>query len=230
MTLHSSAEPETGPSQGSLGEAAALAQALASRICHDLVSPVGAIGNGVDLLRELGDIPGTEEIAMIGQSAARASDLLGFHRLAFGAAGADSAPLARSAVRRLLAPLMESPRVGFDFTGEEGRALPRLEARALALAALCARRLVPLSGTLRIALSPEGAAGATLTATGADPERRGEALALLAATIRAADPNPTTADPREIEYLLAAPAAAAAGLALDLELGAGEARLRFLPG
>jgi histidine phosphotransferase ChpT len=61
---------------------------LCSRVCHDIISPVGAINNGLELLDEGGDAE-TREIAMdlIRSSAANASAKLQFARIAFGAAG-----------------------------------------------------------------------------------------------------------------------------------------------
>jgi len=61
---------------------------LCSRICHDIISPVGAISNGLELLDEDSD-PETKEIAMelIRSSAKNASARLQFSRIAFGAAG-----------------------------------------------------------------------------------------------------------------------------------------------
>ena len=58
-----------------------LAGILASRICHDLVSPVGAVVNGMDLIREVGAGDAREELAMVGESAKRASALLQFFRI-----------------------------------------------------------------------------------------------------------------------------------------------------
>lgn len=62
---------------------------LASKICHDLISPVGAIGNGVEFLEESG---GTDEEAakLIAFSSAQASAKLKVFRMAYGAGGADS--------------------------------------------------------------------------------------------------------------------------------------------
>ena len=58
---------------------------LCSRVCHDIISPVGAINNGLELLEE----GGSDEDAMrlIKQSAVNASARLQFARIAFGAAG-----------------------------------------------------------------------------------------------------------------------------------------------
>jgi len=62
---------------------------VASRICHDLVSPVGAISNGVELMQELGEDAGEEAMQLIATSAVQASYRLKCFRLAYGAAGTD---------------------------------------------------------------------------------------------------------------------------------------------
>ncbi len=73
----------------------ALAGLLCSRICHDLVSPVGAIGNGIEVLAEERDPEMREQaIALIADSAERASYKLQYLRLALGATGGAGARLA----------------------------------------------------------------------------------------------------------------------------------------
>jgi histidine phosphotransferase ChpT len=62
---------------------------IASRICHDLVSPVGAISNGVELMEELGKDAGEEAVQLIASSAQQASVRLKAFRLTYGAAGTD---------------------------------------------------------------------------------------------------------------------------------------------
>ncbi len=62
---------------------------ISSRICHDLVSPVGAISNGVELLEEMGEEAGDEAIALVSTSAQQAAHRLKCFRLAYGAAGTD---------------------------------------------------------------------------------------------------------------------------------------------
>ena len=65
-----------------------LAALLSSRICHDAIGPIGAIGNGLEVLEEETD-EDMREFALdtIRKSANRASASLQFSRLAFGAAG-----------------------------------------------------------------------------------------------------------------------------------------------
>jgi len=62
---------------------------VASRICHDLVSPVGAISNGVELMEELGDSAEKEAMALISNSAGQAASRLKAFRLCYGAGGTD---------------------------------------------------------------------------------------------------------------------------------------------
>lgn len=61
---------------------------LASRICHDLISPVGAVHNGVEFLEEMGEAHG-DAINLIAHSAQQASARLQVFRFAYGAGGRD---------------------------------------------------------------------------------------------------------------------------------------------
>lgn len=64
------------------------ASLLCSRLCHDLLSPVGALNNGLELYRDETD-PGLREryVELISDSARVSANKLKFFRLAFGAAG-----------------------------------------------------------------------------------------------------------------------------------------------
>jgi len=57
---------------------------LNARLCHELVSPVGAINNGVELLGEEDPDFVRDAIQLIGQSARKASQRLQFYRFAYG--------------------------------------------------------------------------------------------------------------------------------------------------
>ncbi len=79
---------------GPVPDALELAALLCSRVCHDLISPVGAIVNGLEVLD---DDPKPEDrefaLALIRKSATTASARLQFCRLAFGAAGSAGAQI-----------------------------------------------------------------------------------------------------------------------------------------
>jgi histidine phosphotransferase ChpT len=77
-------------------EALELASLLCSRLCHDMLSPVGALSNGLELLADEKDPEMRKRcFELLEQSAKISTDKLRFFRLAFGAAGGfgDSVPL-----------------------------------------------------------------------------------------------------------------------------------------
>lgn len=85
-----------------------LAALLSSRVCHDVISPVGAIVNGLEVLEEEKDAEMRgHALALIKSSANEASSRLQFCRLAFGAAGSKGASIdtgdAELVTRQLLA-------------------------------------------------------------------------------------------------------------------------------
>lgn len=64
------------------------ASLLASRLCHDLLSPIGALNNGIELLADEHDPEMRERcMELLAESARTAATKLKFFRLAFGAAG-----------------------------------------------------------------------------------------------------------------------------------------------
>ena len=62
---------------------------LSSRICHDIISPVGAVNNGVEFMQDMGPDAGEEAIELIAYSASQAAGKLQAFRFAYGAGGAD---------------------------------------------------------------------------------------------------------------------------------------------
>ncbi len=68
---------------------AAVLELLASRICHDIISPVGAINNGIEFMREMGEDAGDEALDLIAYSAEQSSAKLAAFRMAYGAGGRD---------------------------------------------------------------------------------------------------------------------------------------------
>ncbi len=85
-------QPETPAEAPKQSKSASVIELLASRICHDLVSPVGAINNGVEFMEEMGDDPEQrkEALGLISHSASAASAKLMAFRIAYGAGGRDA--------------------------------------------------------------------------------------------------------------------------------------------
>lgn len=69
---------------------APIIELLASRICHDIISPVGAINNGVELMEEMGPEGLEDGLELIGYSAEQAAAKLAAFRMAYGAGGKDA--------------------------------------------------------------------------------------------------------------------------------------------
>ncbi|MDO8288597.1 MAG: histidine phosphotransferase family protein [Parvibaculum sp.] len=94
-----------------------LAALLCSRVCHDVISPVGAITNGLEVLED-DDDPEMRVHAMelITKSAAQASAKLQFARLAFGAAGSAGAELDLADARAVAEGLMKSEKASLVWT------------------------------------------------------------------------------------------------------------------
>jgi histidine phosphotransferase ChpT len=87
---------------------------IASRICHDLVSPVGAVNNGVELMQELGEDAGDEAVKLISDSAQQASIRLKAFRLSYGAAGTDK-NIGFKEIREAFSDLLKAGRVQVEF-------------------------------------------------------------------------------------------------------------------
>ena len=84
-----------------------LAALLCSRLCHDMLSPVGAINNGLELMADEKD-PAMRQrcLELLEQSARISADKLKFFRLAFGAAGGFGDLVPTDEPRQLLAALV----------------------------------------------------------------------------------------------------------------------------
>lgn len=72
-----------------MSKIATVMELLASRICHDIISPVGAINNGVELLQEMGPDGLEDGLELVGYSAEQAAAKLTAFRMAYGAGGKD---------------------------------------------------------------------------------------------------------------------------------------------
>lgn len=119
---------------------------LGSRICHDLISPIGAIGNGLELLMmDLGNK--SPEAALIQQSVAHANARIRFFRLAFGAAGGEGRQ-ALGEVRAILSDLTQGSRLSIDWA--TGADLSRAEVKIAFLLILCLESAMPWGGKIGV--------------------------------------------------------------------------------
>jgi histidine phosphotransferase ChpT len=124
---------------------------VGSRLCHDLISPLGAIGNGVELLM-LSDLSVSPELQLVAESVGNATARLKFFRLAFGQAGAEQR-MGRTEIVALLADLARGNRLRFDWQVEGDQ--PRQEVKLAFLALLCLEAALPWGGVIAVGKSGE---------------------------------------------------------------------------
>lgn len=142
-----------------------LAALLCSRVCHDVISPVGAINNGLELLDE----GGTDDDALdlIRTSALNASVRLKFARLAFGASGSAGASIDTG----------EAEKAAQDFAAAEKKAevswngpraiVPKNRVKLLLNLFLVAYGAIPRGGNVDVLLeNPDGDARFEITVKG----------------------------------------------------------------
>src|SRR5579864_79112 len=85
---------------------------LVSRVCHDLVSPVGAVVNGLEVLEDETDVAmRADALRLVAASAEQAAARLQFARIAFGAAGSAGAELDLAEVGRIMSALLKGGKV-----------------------------------------------------------------------------------------------------------------------
>jgi histidine phosphotransferase ChpT len=128
-----------------------LAALLCSRLCHDMLSPVGALNNGLELLRSEKDPEMRKQcVDLLERSAETSAAKLKFFRLAFGAAGGYGERVQAEEPRGLLAALVAAnDRVGLNWavTAEE---LPKDAVKVLLNLAAIGIDALPRGGTLDI--------------------------------------------------------------------------------
>jgi len=118
---------------------------IGSRICHDLISPLGAIGNGVELMGM--SHPPSPELALISESVAHALARIRMFRLAFGAVR-DEQRISGREVASILDGLGKGGKIRFEWTMPTE--LPRREAKLLLLLVQCCESAMAWGGVLTI--------------------------------------------------------------------------------
>ncbi len=91
---------------------------LVSRVCHDLVGPLGAVVNGLEVMEDERDAAmRADALKIVTSSALQALARLQFMRIAFGAAGSAGAELDVGEIGRLVTGLLEGGKVQLDWRG-----------------------------------------------------------------------------------------------------------------
>lgn len=133
-----------------------LAALLCSRVCHDVISPVGAIVNGLEVLEDEKDGEMREiALELIKKSAAAASARLQFCRLAYGAAGSAGASIDTGDAESVTRGLIANDRTRLVWNGTRQHA-PKNKVKLVLNLCLIAMTAIPRGGVVTVNLSGEG--------------------------------------------------------------------------
>ncbi len=122
-----------------------VASLIASRICHDLISPIGAVTNGLELVALSGTISG-EEMTLVNESAARANARIRLFRIAFGPA-ADNQTVSSHEIKSILDNVYTDK---IQVLWPIPEPVPRKIAQILLLCLTCMEHSLPAGGTITI--------------------------------------------------------------------------------
>ena len=178
---------------------------LNSRLCHDLISPIGAVTNGIELIEEEGGRLAADALDLAGRSARQASRLLQFYRIAFGLGGSFTGSRLAE-VRDLAEGYLSGSRHRLDWPGDSEQPLPSGLGKLILNMVLLACDCLPRGG--RIGVATQAADGWTAAAVTAEGDvRMGEEL--RASLSDTADPQALT--PRTVQAYFTALVAIRAG-------------------
>ncbi|MFK5998271.1 MAG: histidine phosphotransferase family protein [Rhodobacterales bacterium] len=188
-----------------------LAATIGARICHDLISPIGAISNGLELLALSGSFD-SREMALISESVKSANAKVRFLRIAFGSADAN-ALISATEISEILANAYTDPRTKICWTMASPMA--RLDVQLLFLLILCAEKIAPYGGAITVC---KGGHGFDVIVTGKNLKTDG--------FLDFQDNNLMTQNgPSLVQFKLAEAQLAHRGYTLDLVKSYGEIRI-----
>jgi histidine phosphotransferase ChpT len=173
-----------------------VAELLASRLCHDVVGPIGAVNNGMELLND-GDLDMADDaLKLATQSAQQAADLLQYYRMAYGMAGhrqgGDLKPMHDLAVR-----LFAHHKASLDWSATVmPSGLPESAGKLILNMLLLAGEALPRGGTVGVLFAEDdGVHEISVVAVGADAGLREETRAGLADDVPVAELTPRSVQP-----------------------------------
>lgn len=181
---------------------AAVLELFASRICHDLISPVGAVHNGVEFLQETGADGAEDAIGLIAHSVQQASARLQVFRLAYGAGGRDP-NITPADVQRTFAEMIDADgKVRQDWNPSSAcpDPLPQGYCKILMGTLMLAHDCLPRGGTVRVERGATN--GQTrIIAEGQDAVTKPHAAEALARTLAPQDLDPRLVHPYVLSLL-----------------------------
>lgn len=193
-----------------------IVELLCSHLCHELISPVSAVNNGMELISGGDAELAAEAMGLIRQSAAEASRRLQFYRLAYGQASGFESGRSLVQARELAQGLFQGSKITLGWTEQEtgGIAADKQSVKLLLNAVGLAREALPRGGRIAVTVAGPGPVlRAEVAAEGPGARLTPELQAAMAP-----DTDVQTLTPRTVHAYLVAWLARRldAGLAADL--------------
>lgn len=199
-----------------------LATLLATRICHDLASPVGATANLADMVQaENGDAP-VEDLRLLHGTAQRAASMLKLYRLSFGPSSQNDRVFAASDLATILTALAIEGKISVSLMCDRDH-LAHQTAKITGLMAIAGRSIVGLRGSIDLEIGLDATRFIVMRANGprcALPVVKHDLLSGQAS-------HPTTPD--EIEFALIRSLGEAQNLRLSVTEASETVRLLMQP-
>jgi histidine phosphotransferase ChpT len=194
---------------------------LCAKLCHDLVSPVGAVSNGVELLRDMGPEDAEDILGLILDSSTKAADRLKFFRVAYGLAS-DSVRSDAEA-KEITKGMMGGHGITLDWPLDAAMVMPIAEDRVKLLLnlLLLAAEALPRGGTIAVRLNDAGG-GLRI-----DIESTGEGANLSPETLAGIDEQADVAamTPRTVQGLFTSRYARSLNSALEIDQSTGRVQI-----
>jgi histidine phosphotransferase ChpT len=129
---------------------------VCSRLCHDLISPIGAVGNGLELMAEEADGELMADAKrLVEDSARRAAGLLQLYRCAYGNAG-NQLGFGAAEAAKLAKAVLDGNRITLQASVPASAESPRGLGKLVVNGILTAVEWLPRGGTLSLSISGDG--------------------------------------------------------------------------
>jgi histidine phosphotransferase ChpT len=163
---------------------------LASRLCHDLVGPVGAINNGLEMIADEESGMAEEALELADTSARRAANTLQFYRLAYGTAG-DRVGSDYRDLRELSIGLLSHTKIELqweEIAAPDGA--PDGLGKLILNMVVLAEESLPRGGTITVGFATDGAVQVSVVASGPGGSMREETKDAMEDSVRVRDLTP----------------------------------------
>jgi histidine phosphotransferase ChpT len=194
-----------------------LAALLCSRVCHDVISPVGAIVNGLEVLEEDNDASMQDfALDLIRKSATQASARLQFARLAFGAAGSAGAAIDLGDAESVAKGMFSDEKISLTWAAPRVL-MPKNRVKLLLNLVMLATNAIPRGGSIDVKVqsgeTDEDVPTFTLSAKGLNARIPAHSEALIRG-----EPESGTVDAHAIQPFYTGLVAQAAGMGIRMTL------------